>query len=133
MRSVFREPFFLFLETIEIKTFIKYSYEHYRVYASLLRSAIQGTSITDVRFVKLIFKPRFCTFKNYFPSILRNFLLALIGKIFISDTLAYCIVASRSTCYYSENQKFGFLKFRLLICHICFQKKKHFFVFKIES
>ena len=35
----------------------------------------------------------------------------------------YCIVASRSTCYYSENQKFAFLKSLLLTCHIFFRNK----------
>ena len=45
---------------------------------------------------------------------------------------AYCIVASRSTCYYSENQKFCFLKSRLLTCpHIFFRNKS--FLLKIES
>ena len=39
--------------------------------------------------------------------------------------LEYRIVASRSTCYYSGNHKFCFLKSRLLTCCILFLGTKH--------
>ena len=38
----------------------------------------------------------------------------------------YRIVASRSTCYYSENEKFCFLKSRILSCRIFFLGTKLF-------
>ena len=45
----------------------------------------------------------------------------------------HCIVASRSTCYYSENQKFCFLESRLVTCCIFFFRNKTFLFVKIES
>ena len=45
----------------------------------------------------------------------------------------YRIVASRSTSYYSRNQKFCFLKSRLQTCPNILFRNKTFFVLKIES
>ena len=46
--------------------------------------------------------------------------------IFRNKHMKYRIVASRSTCYYSGNQKFCFLKSRLLTCRIFFLGTKLF-------
>ena len=42
----------------------------------------------------------------------------------------YRIVASRSTCYYSENQIFYFLKSRILTCRIYFLGTKLFYLWR---
>ena len=63
----------------------------------------------------------------HFSSLLGGNLFTYIGMyLHKSETIVslislhYCIVASRSTCYYSGNQKFCFLKARLLTCRNLF-------------
>ena len=47
--------------------------------------------------------------------------------------LTYRIVASRSTCYYSGNQRFCFLKSRILTCPNIFFRNNTFLFLKIEN
>ena len=57
--------------------------------------------------------------KTFFTREVANDFSTIDGHVWIGiGNSAYRIVASRSMCYYSENQKFAFLKSRLLTCCI---------------
>jgi len=62
-----------------------------------------------------------------------NFALARIENKLHVEICTYRIVASRSSCYYSENQNFCFLKSRILTCRKIFLWAKLFFVFEARK
>ena len=91
---------------------------------------------TNINTIFEIHEPKNWKFWNFFFE-RRICLICMIKKtplfFFEGLKMEYRIVASRSMCYYSENQRFCFLKTRLLSCRISFFRSKTFLFFKIES
>ena len=77
--------------------------------------------LEDTNPQNLVFRPMLTKNAKRIPT--------MDAKREVQSKSTYRIVTSRSTCYYSGNQKFCFLKSRLLTCCIFFSSRKRIHVF----